>query len=136
MIAVKNLTETVIDKNLLKRVAKIVLKGENIDKERALSVVFVNSVRIKELNKKYRKKNKPTDILSFEGDRDCLGEMAICLSEVKRNAKQIKLNFKKELALVLIHGILHLLGYDHENKGLEARRMKKKEEYYLSKIFS
>jgi len=130
MIEVNNLTASSIDKKFLKGVAKTVLKGEN-KKETMLSVVLVGEGRMKELNKKYRGKNKATDILSFgEG----LNEIVICYSEVKKNAKRYNSTFKKELTQVLIHGILHLLGYEHGKSEKEAKKMEKKQEYYLSQI--
>lgn len=64
-----------------------------------------------------------------------LGEIIICLSEVKKNAKKFNSSFEKELNRVLIHGILHLLRYDHEKSDEEARKMEEKEKYYFSKIF-
>ncbi len=131
MIEVNNLTPlSGVDEKFLKGVAKIVLKGEN-KKEAKLSVAFIGEGRIKELNKKYRGKNKATDVLSFgEG----LNEIVICYSEVKKNAKRYNSTFKKELAQVLIHGILHLLGYEHEKGEKEAKKMEKKQKYYLSQI--
>lgn len=63
-----------------------------------------------------------------------LGEVVICLKEVKKNARRFGYTFEKELARVLIHGILHLLGYDHEKTKKEAKKMREKEEYYLSRI--
>jgi len=129
-IEINNLTTSKVDEEFLKKVAKTVLKGEN-KKEAMLSVVLVVERRIKELNKKYRGKNKATDVLSFgEG----LNEIVICYSEVKKNAKRYNSTFKKELTQVLIHGILHLLGYEHEKGEKEAKKMEKKQEYYLSQI--
>ena len=63
-----------------------------------------------------------------------LGEVVICLREVKKNAKRFNSTSKKELARVLIHGILHLLGYDHERSEVEAEKMEEKENYYLSQV--
>jgi len=63
-----------------------------------------------------------------------LGEIVICLREVKKNARRFNSTFKKELVRVLIHGILHLLGYDHEKLEKEAEKMEEKENYYLSQI--
>ena len=128
MLAVKNLTRISIDKKVLHRVAKIVFKGENISKEREVSVVFVKTEEIEKLNLKYRKKNKPTDVLSFEGEKDNLGEIIICPEEVKKNAE---INFKKEIIFVFIHGILHLLGYDHEKSKKDAKIMEEKTQQYI-----
>jgi len=130
MIEINNLTTLTVDKRFLKRVVKKVLKGEK-KKESGLSIALVNSGEIKKLNKKYRKKNKITDVLSFDNG---LNEIVVCPQEIKKNAKKYNSTFKKELSRVLIHGILHLLGYEHEKTKIEAKKMEKKEEYYLSKI--
>jgi probable rRNA maturation factor len=132
MIEINNLTKEKIDEGFLKKVAKIVLKEENTGSA-DLSVAFVEEREIKKLNKKYRKKNKPTDVLSFAGSRELkegLGEVVICLEQVKKS----KNDFKKELTLVLIHGILHLLGYDHDKSEKAARIMEQKQEKYF-KLF-
>ena len=113
MIEVNNLTTIKADEKFLKRVAKKVL-GK---KEFNLSIALVGQGRIKELNKRYRGKNKATDVLSFQYDD--WGEVVICPEEVKKNAKQFRLTYHQELARVLIHGIWHILGYNH-------RQMKQK----------
>jgi probable rRNA maturation factor len=135
MIEVNNLTTNLVDGEFLKKVAKKVLKGESTSrqkKEKDLSIVLVGQRRIRELNKKYRKKNQVTEVLTFPYDDS--GEIVICLREVKKNAKRYGLTFKRELTWVLVHGILHLFGYDHEKSKKEAEKMRKKEENYLSKI--
>lgn len=147
MIEINNLTTNAIDEEFLKKVAKMVLEGEK-KKDSELSIVLVGQGRIRELNKKYRKKNRVTDVLAFPESRvllekfrigrvqkiQGLGEIVICFREVKKNAKKFNSTFEKELARVLIHGILHLLGYDHEKSKIEAEEMSKKEEFYLSQI--
>jgi len=122
MVEINNLTVNKIDSEFLKKVAKIVLKGEN-KMSMELSIALVGQKEIKELNKQYRRKNKPTDVLSFAYDKN-LGEVIIC-----------PIQAKKELERVLIHGILHLFGFDHEGTERKALEMEKKEKYYLSKIF-
>lgn len=122
MIEFNNLTEESIDITFLKRVSDIVLKGEEAE-DQSFSVAFVGEERIRELNREYRKIDKATDVLSFGED---IKEIVICPEFVKKQAKE----YNKELAVVLIHGILHVLGYDHE-KGDE---MEKKQQYYLNKI--
>ncbi len=136
MIEINNLTTSKIDKSFLKKVAKIVLIGENKE-EAGLSIALMGEGRIKELNKKYRGKNKVTDVLAFNGNPKLnlgLGEIVICLPEVKKNAKKFNTIFKKELARVLIHGILHLLGYEHEKDKGAAEKMEKKQEKYIREI--
>lgn len=147
MIEINNLTTVSINEDFLKKIAKKVLEGEKARKEVNMSIALVGPGRIKKINKRYRGKNRITDVLSFSefkielgqfkvGDlkktRD-LGEIIICLREVKKNAKKYKLEFETELARVLIHGVLHLLGYDHEKSGKEAKEMEEKQNYYLSK---
>lgn len=121
MVEINNLTTNKVDEKFLQRVAKKVFEGEN-RKEIDLSIALVGQARIRELNRKYRQKNKATDILSFQYDNS--GEIVICLKEVKKNAKRLQSTFKKELARVLIHGILHILGYSHQT-------MQGKENFYL-----
>ena len=130
MIEINNLTLGEVDEEFLRGVAKKILKGEN-KKELNLSIVFVGESRIKKLNKEYRGKNKVTDVLSFG---DGLNEIVICLQEVKKNARKFNSSFKRELARVLVHGILHLLGYEHEKEKKEAEKMEKKQEYYLNSL--
>ena len=138
MIEINNLTTNLVDEEFLKKIAKKVLEGEHPLLKRVLggaglSIVLVGQGRIKELNKRYRGKNRVTDVLSFRyGDS---GEIVICLQEIKKNAKKFKSVFEKELAKVLIHGVLHLLGYDHEKGEKEARKMEEKQKYYLKKFF-
>ena len=123
MIEINNLTTVSVDEEFLKRVAKKVLKDEN-GKKIDLSIAFVGEARMRKLNKKYRGKNKVTDVLSFGQG---LNEIVVCLREIKKNAKIYNSTFKKELARVLIHAILHLLGYNH-------KKMQDKEEYYAKAI--
>ena len=75
-----------------------------------------------------------TDVLAFPNKNLGLGEIVVCLREVKKNAKRYNSTFEKELARVLIHGILHLLGYNHEKNTIEAKKMKEKEESYSNLI--
>jgi len=98
------------------------------------------------LNRQYRLKDAVTDVLAFEGLATFkqpkgkkalsgdLGELVICPQVVKGNAKRFRLTPKKELGRVLIHGILHLLGYNHKKSRPAARKMKEKENCYLLKF--
>jgi probable rRNA maturation factor len=130
MIEINNLTAKSINKEFLKKVAQKILKEEN-RKKLNLSIALVEPPPIRELNRKYRKKNQATDSLSFLYNDS--GEIVICPLEVKKNVKRFTSSFKKELARALIHGILHLLGYDHRERK-KGKKMQKKEEHYLSEI--
>ena len=138
MIEINNLTTSRVDEDFLKKTAKMVLEGEHPSKGRVpeevnLSIALVGQGRMRELNKKYLGKNRATDVLAF-GDNDGLGEIVICLREVKKNTKRYETTFEKELSKVLIHGILHLLGYNHEKSEVQAKKMEEKENYYLEKL--
>lgn len=79
--------------------------------EGGISVAFVSEREIRHINKMYRKKDKVTDVLAFEFP---LGEILICYSQAKRQAAERGHTVKQEVLDLLIHGILHVLGYDHE----------------------
>jgi len=149
MIEINNLTTIPIDEDFLRKVIDKVLEGEKNKKEIELSLALIGPGRMRKINKRYRGKNRVTDVLAFPESKillekfrvgpakkiQGLGEIVICLREVKKNAKRFDSTFEKELTKVLIHGILHLLGYDHEKGEAEAKKMKQKEEYYLSQIY-
>ena len=140
MIEINNFTRFTVDKKSFSQVAKNVLMGENKGTEK-VSLAFVGKEEIKKLNKKFRKKNKPTDVLSFNlNEENCLGEIVICPEIVRENAKKYGVTIKYETMKMFVHGILHLLGYDHE-KSLgqtageakkEALIMEEKQEKYLT----
>ena len=134
MIKTTNLTRFALDEKSFSQVAKKVLSGENKGGY-TVSLAFVDKAEMKKINNKFRKKNKPTDVLSFElVEGKTLGEVIICPDVVKENAKKYGVTYQFELIKVFIHGILHILGYDHELSEKEEVRMFKKQDYYLSKI--
>ncbi len=140
MIEINNLTRKKVDEEKIKKIGEKILRLEKM--RGGISIAFVGEKRIRKINKSYRKKDKATDILSFAQNKKfplvsqekMIGELIVCLAVVKKNALQDKISFEDELTRVLIHGILHLLGYNHEKGGREARRMKEKEDHYLSII--
>ncbi|MCK9393745.1 MAG: rRNA maturation RNase YbeY [Candidatus Paceibacterota bacterium] len=131
-----------IDKKSLVDIANIVLAKEKVGKKVDISIVIVNEEDIRKINLQYRKFNKATDVLSFGSIKDFLSvecfvlpEIVICTEEVEKNAKEANVSFKNELVRVLIHGILHLLDYDHENDEEDAKKMFLKQEEYLAMFF-
>lgn len=106
--------------------------------EAELGILLVNDNCIKQLNSQYRNINSTTDVLSFVMyenakaipiDRESqLGDIIINLHAAKRQAGLYGNTFKEEVRRLLIHGFLHLLGYDHEKNSYQERRMKKKEQ--------
>jgi probable rRNA maturation factor len=136
MIEIDNLTNFSLDKNFFEKIIKIIFQKEQ-KKVRALSITFVKEKEIEKLNTRYRKKRKGTDVLSFRlslPGKPLLGQIVICPKIVRDNAKKLKTSFKEELLRVLIHGVLHLLGYDHEKSQKEAKKMEEKQEFYLNLI--
>ena len=141
MVEFNNLTSFEIDEAYLRKIVEDVLRAEKACEICELSIVFVGSEKIQELNRDRRGKDSATDVLSFEYCKDSemkgkmeiepLGEVVICPSFVEKQAKLNENTFQKELSFVLIHGILHLLGYDHETNEADAARMREKEECYL-----
>lgn len=104
----------------------------NEAKGKDLTVAFVSDKRIKELNKIFRDKNKPTDVLSFpyEPDEydyletdDFLGDIVISLETAQAQAAENQLTFETEIKQLILHGILHLCGYDHETDAGEMNRI-------------
>ncbi|HVN86950.1 MAG TPA: rRNA maturation RNase YbeY [Candidatus Binatia bacterium] len=100
-----------------------------------LTVSLVDDEEIHRFNRDYRGKDRPTDVLAFAmregprvaGDEAQLGDVVISLDTAARQAAQRGTTLADEVATLLIHGVLHLLGYDHERSAAEARRMRRKE---------
>lgn len=117
----------------LEKVLKSKKLGLDLSKlKKYISLALINKKEIKELNRVYRNKDSITDVLSFNLDtKEVLGEIVICLDQAKKQAKEKKNSIKAELKLLTIHGILHLLGYNHEVSLKEAEKQEKKEEEIL-----
>jgi probable rRNA maturation factor len=112
----------------IKKIALTILElvGE---KNAELSLALIGSVEMKKLNAKYRKKDYPTDVLSFpiEGivpkETRLLGDVVVSVEKAAEQAKARGYSPEQELVTLLIHGIVHLMGYDHERSAQEARAM-------------
>ena len=105
--------------------AKLLKKEAGHDiRKKEITLAFVTAKQIKKLNQDFRSKPKVTDILSFSGftDRE-LGELVILGKIVDQQAKEHNLSKNEELGYLLIHGVLHLLGYEHEKGGKAAKEM-------------
>jgi len=104
----------------------------------------VDDHQIKKLNQKYLYRSRPTDVISFsqiEGEFshiniNLLGDVVISVETAKRQAKQVKTTLQDEITFLLIHGILHLLGYDHESSTKKSREMRAKERELFIKVKS
>lgn len=120
----------------LKKIAASIMTA--LEQSRAeLSVALVGDREMRPLNDKYRKKNKTTDVLSFPADPSMpskaalLGDVIISVEQARRQAKERKTSLKMEMVTLLIHGILHLLGYDHERSQQQAKIMASLEQKLL-----
>ena len=108
-----------------------------------LSILLTDDKKIRELNKKYRGQDRATDVLSFpQNDREeneldyhLMGDVVISTVTAKRQAAEHGLTLEEEIVLLLIHGILHLLGFDHERSDEESCHMKQKTRELFDWIF-
>ena len=136
----------------LRSVAEQVLIAQGAGSDVELGLVITSQERVKQLNKDYRGKDAPTDVLAFymmtagegkgvessdfiappDGVRH-LGEVIISYPQAVIQAEEHHHSIKRELAILIIHGVLHLLGYDHEEPEQE-RRMREREQEILSQV--
>lgn len=122
----------------LLRVAEALSRALRIKKPLEISVSFVSSTKIQALNKAYRRKDRPTDVLSFSSREADLpkalqvqtlswGDVIICSSYAKQEAKRRGLPLREELVRLLVHGVLHLAGYDHVTEPDELKMFRLQE---------
>ena len=101
----------------------------NFITDKDFELIVVDNQTIKEINKEYRNIDKPTDVLSFPLDVSCpgmpVGSIIISSDKVKDGANEFNLSIEDEFKLLLIHGLLHLIGYDHEVDNGEMRQKEK-----------
>lgn len=92
--------------------------------EASATIAFVSDKRIRELNRKFRGLNKATDVLSFPAEEELnLGDIAISVETATLQAQENGLSFDQEIAQLILHGLLHLCGYDHETDNGEMNRL-------------
>jgi probable rRNA maturation factor len=136
-----------VDGGWVKKIVRQVLKAEGVALPYEVSLVFTDSETVKQLNRDYRGVDEPTDVLAFymlpqKGSDDSfalppdgvtrLGEVIISYPQAAEQAKEQGHSLESELALLIIHGILHLLGYDHE-KPEEESKMREMERKLLER---
>jgi len=107
-----------------------------------LSIDLVGDRRMRGLNFRYRQQDRTTDVLAFamresEGPfhSSLLGDVVICVPTARRQARAAGHSLDNELAALLVHGVLHLCGYDHERSEKEAKRMQRRERAIFSKVY-
>lgn len=106
--------------------------------DRELSILITDDDRIHELNRQYLNRDKPTNVLSFpmtgaDGiETGMLGDIVISVDTAKREADEMGITFHERIYELLVHGLLHLMGYDHEKSEKDERIMRKEEKRLLS----
>jgi probable rRNA maturation factor len=139
-----------VDKGWVRKIAQTVLKAEGVALPYEVGLVFTDSETVKQLNRDYRGVNETTDVLAFymfshkEADDSFalppdgitrLGEVIVSYPQAAEQAKEQGHSHEKELALLIIHGLLHLVGYDHEQPQ-EETRMRTREKELLEKFLT
>lgn len=131
---------------LIRRCCHAVLELENFEGSAEVSVTFVDNEQIRKLNAQHRNIDKATDVLSFplgeNGEYDInmdtgaklLGDIVISVEKAVEQAELYNHPLQREIGFLTVHSMLHLLGYDHENGGLEEVHMREKEETVLTQI--
>ena len=131
---------------LLRRCCNAVLVMEKFGEAAEISITFVDEEQIHVLNKEHRNVDRPTDVLSFplgengvydtnpESGAKMLGDVVLNIPRVVRQAEEFGHSFQREIAYLTAHSMLHLLGYDHENGGIESVHMREKEEEIMTQL--
>lgn len=117
MIEINNLTTQTINKARINKIAKAFFKKYKIKEDLEVSLAIIGDAKMKQINSIYRDQDKTTDVLSFPD----LMEIIINAHQIKRQAKEFKRKFSEEFDFILVHGLLHLIGFtdDLEKKRLE-----------------
>ena len=137
---------------LIRRTIRTALAAEGLTAPCEVDVLLTDDDGIHEINRELRQVDRPTDVLSFPefeltpgqlpGPEDAdpgtglipLGDMVLSMERVAAQAREYGHSKRRELSYLVTHSVLHLLGYDHENGGLEAMRMREKEEAVLLQL--
>ncbi len=131
---------------LIRRCCHAVLRMEGFEDPAEISVTFVDNEQIRELNAQYRDKDSVTDVLSFpmgengvydtnmDTGAKILGDIVISMETAMEQAKRYDHSLEREVGYLTAHSMLHLLGYDHEQGGLERVRMREKEELVMAQL--
>lgn len=138
-LVISNESDKNIPRTHLEQVAKrmqiyLVKKGvSKSELQKEVVVVFLPTAHAKALNFQFRKKDYATDVLSFHSaDPECLGELVMCPEVLERQAEENGHSFKWEVTYMFIHGVLHLLGYDHEKSSRQAQKMFRLQDDFFS----
>lgn len=144
----KQMTVTYGLKMLIRRTILETLDFEGMKNDVEVSVTFTDDCGIREMNKKFRQLDKPTDVLSFplfdyDGEKDepvfdefenNLGDIVISLERAKAQAEEYGHSFEREVSFLTAHSMLHLLGYDHEKSDEDDKDMRKRQDIIMERL--
>lgn len=130
---------------LIRRCCSAVLNEEKVHSNAEISVNLVDNEQIKALNGQFRNKDNVTDVLSFpqyeagkvpknKGEDIAVGDIVISIEKAYEQADSFGHTLNREIAFLIVHSMLHLMGYDHEESALQQLKMREKEEIILGKI--
>ncbi len=129
-----------VNKEWIKKIIKFALKKVDI-KSAEISIAIVGDAEMKRLNKRWRGKNRVTDVLSFDyrlqipdSKFQVYGEIIICYPQAVRQARECGHGVHEEIKTLLVHGILHLCGYDHEKSARQAKEMEKMQKRIMNYV--
>jgi probable rRNA maturation factor len=146
-----NFTDYKISKVFFDKVLSTIVKEEKIKEDFDIEVALMGEGRMRTINKRYAGKNKVADVLTFplseikksskkelqfidlEQEDAVIGQILLCPSRIKKQAKRFKKDFKDQLAFMFLHGFLHLLGYNHKGTQ-DTKKMRKREKEILNVI--
>lgn len=128
--------------SLVQNILNFAAKKEEVEDDSEVSVTFVTNARIQEINREYRHKDQPTDVISFAleelGEDEVeivggqiprvLGDIIISLDRAKEQAEEYNHSFSRELGFLALHGFLHLLGYDHMEETDEKKMFQRQKD--------
>src|SRR6187399_2591802 len=119
----------------VERLVRKAARAATNNRKRSLTIALADDRRVRALNARDRKKDKPTNVLSYpSGERDFLGDIVLARQTVWREAREQKKTPADHVAHLVVHGTLHLLGYDHETGEADAERMEALERRVLKRL--
>jgi probable rRNA maturation factor len=128
MIEINNLTTKKINKVRVEKITKAFFKKYKISEETVISLAIIGDNKMKQINSVYRQQDKPTDVLSFSD----LKEIIININQIIRQAKEFKKKVNDEFEFILVHGLLHLIGYNDDTETERLKMIELGEDFLLN----
>lgn len=117
---------------ILRKTVENIYTSRKVSVMHSVHIILCSNYTIQKLNAKFRKIAKPTDVLSFEyKESDLLGEIYISLPKAKQQAREYGSTYDQEIVRLVVHGMFHLLGYDHQTKKDREKMEKEERKFWL-----